>query len=593
MSMTRMFVNVALLATVAVADDSLWDMAKKAAKNVAGVGDSMIADAPVDHRVVAMLGASGQGKSWLGNRLLYGGQPCHQTTDFCFEEPCNKCFFAAAEDPCAVTKGAEAVTRIVEWERDGVLRKLNLTIIDTPGMADTSGRSIEFLDMILSTLRQNPPDMVMFVDTGVRNTLLQSTTALLRFAFHDRLSPLNSIAVLNKYQTLRGMAKELTDFDVKVLKSACDNRDGKEQAPCRKKKLEEIARTKMMMAARMNFFDHLVDPSNPGVQEYMYTAIGIHPENEGNKVHDVLDHIYDNAKIAVNMDGIESFTDGQQMMESDVQTCRTAIEKRNAALKSENQEMVNTVFSSEKAKLDDMQKRLTILEGTEEQKKKEVLAYDNAIISWIWKENPHTARILWEEASAERQEVEKFVDASRNRLNSLEPCTKKQDPLKAIQCLNEINRACEATLYEHWKTNGHRAAFPVGKVSFLESGVDSMKRMHGIVSAITVHGDENCRATLYERPYTGWEVTFGPGVHTLEAILAKGGENDRTSAINVYSTWHADVEKRAPLNPDDHCKEGFPQYDKLQKYKAFREEAGKSGIKTACVKKTESKKTEL
>jgi len=99
-------------------------------------------------RSVILIGPTGVGKSFIGNKLL--------------KKPL---VFKSESRPTSVTKEVGAGEFLVEWVsiRDGEKKAMNLRVIDTPGLGDTEGRSLEFLDTIMQKIKEEQPDVIVMV----------------------------------------------------------------------------------------------------------------------------------------------------------------------------------------------------------------------------------------------------------------------------------------------------------------------------------------------------------------------------------------------------------------------------------------------
>lgn len=94
-------------------------------------------------RRVFMLGESGAGKSFLGCKLLENSKAFKKAT----------------------THATESETKEISQSKS-VVDGVELTVFDTPGMGDTQGRSIEFLDHIVDAIQKERPHGFVFVVNG-------------------------------------------------------------------------------------------------------------------------------------------------------------------------------------------------------------------------------------------------------------------------------------------------------------------------------------------------------------------------------------------------------------------------------------------
>lgn len=109
---------------------------------------------------VVLIGPTGAGKSWLGNKLT------------------KKTSFKTGKGPNSITTECQSDEVVLEMQKLVIKenekfwipyqKKLALDVTDTPGMGDTKSRSVEFLDHIIQVIRWSNPDMLIFVLSEVR-----------------------------------------------------------------------------------------------------------------------------------------------------------------------------------------------------------------------------------------------------------------------------------------------------------------------------------------------------------------------------------------------------------------------------------------
>ena len=94
-------------------------------------------------RKVILLGSTGAGKSQIGNELL---QNLH------------------AFKPAPLTSNHSQTTQVAK--RQSNVGGMKLIVYDTPGMGDTQGRSIHFLDDIMNCIKNEAPHAILFFMNG-------------------------------------------------------------------------------------------------------------------------------------------------------------------------------------------------------------------------------------------------------------------------------------------------------------------------------------------------------------------------------------------------------------------------------------------
>ena len=114
---------------------------------------------------------------------------------------------------------------------DGIEESLRLEVIDTPGVPDTEGRGIAFLDEVMAYIKEKPPHgVVVVVDASGRYTeeLHHALTAL-KLCFNNMLSESSLMVYVNKLpsdytlkkQGIKG--KELADKRLEKVWQAVDS----------------------------------------------------------------------------------------------------------------------------------------------------------------------------------------------------------------------------------------------------------------------------------------------------------------------------------------------------------------------------------
>lgn len=92
---------------------------------------------------VLLIGATGAGKSYIGNILLG-------------EER----FVSSASDR-SVTSTIQCYNTTINLSKD--VGYLILDVVDTPGIGDTEGKSVEYLDGIIDYIRTHTTNMIIIV----------------------------------------------------------------------------------------------------------------------------------------------------------------------------------------------------------------------------------------------------------------------------------------------------------------------------------------------------------------------------------------------------------------------------------------------
>jgi len=145
----------------------------------------------VDERNVIVVGKTGAGKSNLLNKLLSDDNA-----------------FKVSPSVESVTSEVTSLKKLVEFEitYQEIFKKrisYNLKCFDTPGLADSKGRSKEFLNEIAKTIQSNPFNQIIILvefnrlDTGLYNNL-----EVLRECLND-LPDSSAMLIINKVPTKR------------------------------------------------------------------------------------------------------------------------------------------------------------------------------------------------------------------------------------------------------------------------------------------------------------------------------------------------------------------------------------------------------
>lgn len=136
---------------------------------------------------VVLIGPTGAGKSWLGNALLN-----------------NPTAFVSSSSTSSVTdKILESSNLITLPDK----KRLDLTIVDTPGIGDTKGRSHKFVDEIVTHMRKYETNMLFIVvrygrvDVGVQKYLKALKECI--NGFYE----LSTVLIINNVPTERRLAK--------------------------------------------------------------------------------------------------------------------------------------------------------------------------------------------------------------------------------------------------------------------------------------------------------------------------------------------------------------------------------------------------
>ncbi|CAF1439747.1 unnamed protein product [Adineta ricciae] len=100
-------------------------------------------ESTVTEKTILLIGETGVGKSFIGNKLLAERK------------------FNTSGGVNSTTNQTEAYTKRIQLSTDTGL--LELTVVDTPGIGDTNGRSSEFLDKIVEYIRTHDINTIAIV----------------------------------------------------------------------------------------------------------------------------------------------------------------------------------------------------------------------------------------------------------------------------------------------------------------------------------------------------------------------------------------------------------------------------------------------
>ena len=127
-----------------------------------------------EKRTIIVVGKTGAGKSKLLNDLL------------------GKSFFKSSAETTSCTNEVKQS----DWQKINVRKSVGdwnisfeLNAIDTPDIADSQGRSKQFLNEIAQTIKTTPLNLIIvLVEYGRMDTGLSSNLEVLRECLNDRLS---------------------------------------------------------------------------------------------------------------------------------------------------------------------------------------------------------------------------------------------------------------------------------------------------------------------------------------------------------------------------------------------------------------------
>lgn len=156
---------------------------------------------------VVLIGPTGVGKSFVGNKLLgkmSGGNA-----------------FTSKASPWSVTNVSKSASNEVKFGedcRDLICSNgstMHLTVIDTPGLGDTGGRSLAFIDDIMDLIKGERPDAIVLVVHGAERMMITQQLALTAFAacFGETLQQNRVFLLANKASGVASLAGD-GGFDV-------------------------------------------------------------------------------------------------------------------------------------------------------------------------------------------------------------------------------------------------------------------------------------------------------------------------------------------------------------------------------------------
>jgi predicted GTPase len=98
---------------------------------------------PVTEKKVLLIGGTGAGKSYIGNIIL------------------GEIKFKSSASGQSVTDNIEVNRKLITLPQHA--GELVLHVIDTPGIGDTQGKSVQYLDSIIQYIRNNTINMIIIV----------------------------------------------------------------------------------------------------------------------------------------------------------------------------------------------------------------------------------------------------------------------------------------------------------------------------------------------------------------------------------------------------------------------------------------------
>jgi GTP-binding protein EngB required for normal cell division len=143
-------------------------------------------------RSIVVVGKTGAGKSWLLNKII--GRPI---------------FNASSETKSCTSKieSREATVSIHDGQQNGE-KNFNLTAFDTPGIGDSEGRSIQFLNEIAETIQSEPFNLlIVLVDYGRYDVGVKNYLEVLKECLNG-LSQSSTMLIVNKVPTEKVLAKK-------------------------------------------------------------------------------------------------------------------------------------------------------------------------------------------------------------------------------------------------------------------------------------------------------------------------------------------------------------------------------------------------
>ena len=149
-----------------------------------------------ERRQIIIVGKTGAGKSKVLNELLCRNHDSH--------------IFISSADTESCTNKIDSN----EWKRvyfnidENNEISFELKAFDTPGIGDSKGRSIEFLNKIAQTIKETPLNLIIIlVEYGKFDTGLYSNLEVLRECLND-LSQSSSMLIINKVPTEKSLVKK-------------------------------------------------------------------------------------------------------------------------------------------------------------------------------------------------------------------------------------------------------------------------------------------------------------------------------------------------------------------------------------------------
>lgn len=143
---------------------------------------------------IIVLGDTGSGKSWLLNQL------------FCPINVINEDFKPIFAESDSIDSITNKISKPHQTDVNFTVKSTNITEVfefklsatDTPGIADTKGRTEEFLNSIMTELKTKPYVIILIIKYGRMSENVKRSLEILRLCFNNTLKDCSTIVVINK-----------------------------------------------------------------------------------------------------------------------------------------------------------------------------------------------------------------------------------------------------------------------------------------------------------------------------------------------------------------------------------------------------------